>query len=43
MKRFRVAATQVEVHNAELEHNLETHLRLIAETAQAGCELVGFP
>jgi predicted amidohydrolase len=43
MRRFTVAATQVEVRNAEVEQNLDTHLRLIAETAEAGCELVVFP
>jgi predicted amidohydrolase len=27
----------------DVEHNLERHLRLIAETAEAGCDLVVFP
>jgi 5-aminopentanamidase len=43
MRRCRVAATQVDVRHADVEHNLETHLRLIAETAAAGCDLVVFP
>ncbi len=43
MERCRVAATQVDVRHADVEHNLETHLRLIAETAEAGCDLVVFP
>jgi predicted amidohydrolase len=43
MKRFTVAATQVDVLSAGVEHNLETHLRVIAETAEAGCDLVVFP
>ena len=40
---LKVAATQVDVRHADVEHNLETHLRLIAETAAAGCDLVVFP
>ena len=43
MKRFRVAATQVDVRPADVDHNLEVHRRLIAETAEAGCDLVVFP
>ena len=43
MERFTVAATQVDVRHLDVEHNLETHLRLIAETAEAGCDLVVFP
>ena len=43
MKRCKVAATQVDVRHTDVEHNLETHLRLIAETAEAGCDLVVFP
>jgi predicted amidohydrolase len=43
VERCRVAATQVDVRHADVEHNLETHLRLIAETAAAGCDLVVFP
>jgi predicted amidohydrolase len=42
MEPFRVAATQVDVR-MDVEHNLETHRRLIAETAAAGCRLVVFP
>ena len=42
-ERFTVAATQVDVRHLDVEHNLETHLRLIAETAEAGCDLVVFP
>ena len=43
MERFEVAATQVDVRHLDVEHNLETHLGLIAETAAAGCDLVVFP
>lgn len=43
MERFIVAATQVDVRHLDVAANLETHLRLIAETADAGCDLVVFP
>jgi predicted amidohydrolase len=43
VKRFRVAATQVDVRHGDVEHNLETHARLIDEAAEAGCHLVVFP
>ena len=43
MERCTVAATQVDTRHLDVEHNLETHLRLIAETAKAGCDLVVFP
>jgi predicted amidohydrolase len=43
MERFTVAATQVDVRHLDVEHNLDTHIRLIAETAEAGCDLVVFP
>ena len=43
MRRFRVAATQVEARHLDVERNLELHLELIAETADAGCDLVVFP
>ena len=43
MRALKVAATQVDVRHTDVEHNLETHLRLIAETAEAGCDLVVFP
>ena len=43
MQRCTVAATQVDVRHLDVEHNLETHVRLIAETAAAGCDLVVFP
>jgi predicted amidohydrolase len=43
VRRCRVAATQVDVRHGDVEHNLETHVRLIAEAATAGCELVVFP
>ena len=38
-----MAATQVETRRLDVEHNLELHARLIAETAAAGCDLVVFP
>ncbi len=43
MEACRVAATQVDVRHEDVAHNLETHLRLIAETAADGCDLVVFP
>ncbi|MFN0154897.1 MAG: carbon-nitrogen hydrolase family protein [Gaiella sp.] len=43
MERCRVAATQVDVRHEDVEHNLATHLRLIAEAAAGGCDLVVFP
>ena len=43
MRRCTVAATQVDVRHLDVDHNLETHVRLIAETAAAGCDLVVFP
>jgi predicted amidohydrolase len=43
LRPFTVAATQVDVRHADVDHNLEAHLRLIAETAGAGCDLVVFP
>ena len=38
-----MAATQVDVRHLDVGANLETHLRLIGETAAAGCDLVVFP
>ncbi len=43
MRKCRVATTQVDVRAADVEHNLAAHLRLIEETAEAGCDLVVFP
>ena len=43
MDRLRVAATQVAVRHLDVGHNLELHLRLIAEAAESGCDLVLFP
>ena len=43
MERFKVAATQVDVRHTDVEHNLEIHLQLIAEAAEAGCDLIVFP
>lgn len=43
MERCTVAATQVDVRHLDVDHNLETHLLLIGETAEAGCALVVFP
>jgi predicted amidohydrolase len=43
VKPFRVAATQVDISCTDVEHNLDAHLRLIAETSEAGCDLVVFP
>jgi len=43
MERCTVAATQVDTSCLDVDHNLEVHARLIAETAAAGCDLVVFP
>jgi predicted amidohydrolase len=43
MERCTVAATQVDTRCLDVDHNLEVHVRLIAETAAAGCDLVVFP
>ena len=43
MQKFKAAATQVDVKYQDLERNIQTHLRMIEETAQAGCRLVAFP
>ena len=43
MRHCRVAATQVDVRFNDVDRNLDAHLRLIAETAEAGCDLVVFP
>src|SRR4029078_9776767 len=43
MQRCRVAATQLDVRHMNPEQNLETHARLIAETAVAGCQLCASP
>jgi predicted amidohydrolase len=42
MRECHVAAVQLEVV-LDVEHNLETHLSLIAERAAGGCDLVVFP
>lgn len=39
----RVAATRVDVSHLDVERNLETHLRLIREAAESGCDLIVFP
>ena len=38
-----MAVTQVDVRQLDVERNLETHLSVIDETAEAGCDLVVFP
>jgi predicted amidohydrolase len=43
VQRCRVAVTQVDVRHLDVEHNLEAHRTVIAETAEAGCDLVVFP
>lgn len=43
MEKFTAAATQVAVKHLALKENIETHLRLIEETAKAGAHLVVFP
>jgi predicted amidohydrolase len=43
MRHCRVAATQLDVRHLDVGHNLAAHLRLIGETADAGCDLVVFP
>ncbi len=43
MQHCRVAATQLDVRHLDVEHNLALHVQVIAETAEAGCDLVLFP
>lgn len=43
MRRFTVATTQLHTRHLDVDHNLEAHVRLIGETAAAGCDLVVFP
>jgi predicted amidohydrolase len=43
VRHCRVAATQVDVRQLDVEGNLETHRRVIAEAAENGCDLVVFP
>jgi len=43
VRRCRVAATQVDTRHLDVEHNLDTHRRVIGEVAEAGCDLVVFP
>lgn len=43
VERFKVAATQVDAKYRDLEYNIETHLRIIKETAERGCRMVVFP
>jgi predicted amidohydrolase len=43
MKACCIAATQVEIPHLDVDHNLDLHVRLIGETAEAGCDLVLFP
>src|SRR6185295_3968538 len=43
MERCRVAATQVDVRHLDVAHNVATHLRVIGQAAEAGCDLVVFP
>src|SRR5215475_9788008 len=43
MEKFKIAATQVDVKYQHLEHNIETHLRITKEAADAGCRAVAFP
>lgn len=37
MERFSAAATQVTSKYRDLDYNIETHLRIIKEAAEAGC------
>jgi predicted amidohydrolase len=43
MQRFRLAAVQMNPLRDDLDHNLQTHVRIVQETAEAGCRLVVFP
>jgi predicted amidohydrolase len=43
VQRCRVAATQVDVRQLDVDGNLATHRRVIAEAAADGCDLVVFP
>ena len=43
MQPFRVATTQVNVKNLALADNIQRHLDLIDQAAEAGCLLILFP
>ena len=43
MRACRIAATRLDVRHLDRDRNLDEHLRLIGETADAGCDLVLFP
>ncbi len=43
MEKFKIAAVQTNALKDDLEHNIDTHIRFIEETAEAGCDLVMFP
>lgn len=43
VERCRVATTQLDVRFGDVEQNLAMHVRLIAEAAAEGCDLVVFP
>ncbi|MFC1712306.1 carbon-nitrogen hydrolase family protein [Candidatus Poribacteria bacterium] len=43
MEKFKIAAVQMNALKDDLDHNIETHIRFIEETAEAGCNLVMFP
>jgi hypothetical protein len=42
MEGCRIAATQLDARHLDLDHNLDAHLRLLGETAEADCDLVLF-
>lgn len=43
MEKFKLAAVQMNALVDDLDHNLETHVRIIQQAAGAGCRLISFP
>ncbi len=43
MKKFNIATVQMNALKDDLQHNLDVHLKYIAEAAKADCALVVFP
>ncbi|MBI5725380.1 MAG: carbon-nitrogen hydrolase family protein [Planctomycetes bacterium] len=43
MKKFKVAAVQMNALADDLDHNLDVHVRLIQKAAGENCHLVMFP
>ena len=43
MEKFKMAAVQMNALKDNLDHNIETHIHFIEETAEAGCQMLMFP